>query len=138
MCIRDRPQSILSGFNIYRDGKLIEGNYPDNDYTDENVDLTNDVTYQVTAVHEEGESIFSNAVKVSLTGIANTVARDITIRGERGEIVVEGADGLNVTICTVDGRTIHSAVATDHRRVAVAPGLYIVRAGNATAKVIVK
>ncbi len=133
-----QPQSILSGFNIYRDGKLIEGNYPDNDYTDENVDLTNDVTYQVTAVHEEGESIFSNAVKVSLTGIANTVARDITIRGERGEIVVEGADGLNVTICTVDGRTIHSAVATDHRRVAVAPGLYIVRAGNATAKVIVK
>ena len=133
-----QPQSRLEGFNIYRDGKLIESDYPDNDYTDKDVDLANGVTYQVTAVHAEGESVFSNLVTVSLTGIDNTIAGDVTIRGEHEAIVVEGAQGANVAVYTVDGRMIYSGVAAEVQRIPAATGLYIVRAGAAAAKVLVK
>ena len=133
-----QPQSRLEGFNIYRDGKLIESDYPDNDYTDKDVDLANGVTYQVTAVHAEGESVFSNLVTVSLTGIDNTIAGDVTIRGEHEAIVVEGAQGANVAVYTVDGRMIYSGAAAEVQRIPAATGLYIVRAGAAAAKVLVK
>lgn len=133
-----QPQSRLEGFNIYRDGKLIESDYPDNDYTDKDVDLSNGVTYQVTAVHAEGESVFSNLVTVSLTGIDNTIAGDVTIRGEQEAIVVEGAQGVNVAVYTVDGRMIYSGVAAEIQRIPAAAGLYIVRAGATAAKVLVK
>lgn len=133
-----QPQSRLEGFNIYRDGKLIESDYPENEYTDENVDLNSTVTYQVTAVHREGESIFSNAVSVNYSGIDSAMPAGISIRGVEGAVLIEGAEGLDISLYTVDGRAVYSANATASVRIPVASGLYIVRAGAAAAKVLVK
>lgn len=133
-----QPQSRLEGFNIYRDGKLIESDYPENEYIDENVDLNSTVTYQVTAVHREGESIFSNAVSVNYSGIDSAMPAGISIRGVEGAVLIEGAEGLDISLYTVDGRAVYSANATASVRIPVASGLYIVRAGAAAAKVLVK
>ena len=66
----------LVGYNVYRDGKLLNTDEPfvENEYTD--TYGFNDVEhiYQVTVVYDEGETTYSNAIVISTTGITSVVA----------------------------------------------------------------
>lgn len=62
-----------------------------------------------------------------------------SVRGGCGMIAVEGHAGEIMSVATVDGVIVAAGTVTDDEfEVAVSPGIYLVRAGNDTAKVIVR
>lgn len=101
----------FKGYNIYRDGKLIASNVQETAYTDEAA--IGDHEYYVTAVWAEGESNPSNIVEIEVI----TSLKGIELAGEPAEIY------------SVDGRLIKGEAE---------PGVYILRQGEKTTKVIIK
>ena len=83
-------------------------------------------------------SNFSNIVERVFTGIneieaASNAKPEITVN--YGTIYVNGlADNAPVTILDINGRVVYSG--TEHRLNNLVPGLYIVKAGNHTAKAV--
>lgn len=55
--------------------------------------------------------------------------------GLQGEIVIAGAEGRDAAVYTASGNCI---AVTDKARVAVAPGIYIVKVGGKATKVVVR
>lgn len=126
-------------YNIYRDNKLI-ANVAGTNYTDAAPEGDKDYEYAVSAVFPQGES-GAAAVKVttgSSSGISGTGAAT-AVRGEAGCIVVEASAAVRCTVCDPAGRTVAAATLPAGRgTIAAAPGIYIVRAGNAVFRVVVK
>ena len=56
----------------------------------------------------------------------------------KGGISIEGFDGQQVRVYTVDGRQVNEFVANGQNTLGVAPGIYIVTVGKQAFKVIVK
>ena len=74
-------------------------------------------------------------------GVSDVAMPEFPIaRGMRGAIYVDDRAGEDVTICTTDGKVIPVAGRKHSYGMAVpcAPGLYVVRAGDRTAKVVVR
>lgn len=70
------------------------------------------------------------------SGVSNVIATADNVRAEAGQVVVEGYNG-RIDVFTVDGRLVASQNVNGNAAIALAKGLYIVRAGKAV-KVIVK
>ena len=87
----------------------------------------------MSAVYTKGES---RALSTATTGIGVTKAGGDVHVSFRDAIILEGASGRQVAICTVDGRTVFSGTGRDLMRIPVAPGIYIVRAGNTCVKIM--
>ncbi len=68
----------------------------------------------------------------------STVLGDSDLYVDNREIVVNNAEGAEVSVFTVDGKVVARANGNDSYRFAVNNGIYIVRVGNATAKVVVR
>ncbi len=74
----------------------------------------------------------------SFGGVADAALNQTTsVYGTAGAVVVNGYAGP-VEVYSVDGRLVKSVVADTDSEIALAKGLYVVRAGNNVAKVIVK
>ncbi|MGM9829065.1 MAG: DUF5018 domain-containing protein [Muribaculaceae bacterium] len=71
------------------------------------------------------------------TGVSAVETSDIRAFAANGNIVVNNPNAENVTVYTVAGAEVANTSATD-ASIAVAPGLYIVKAGNAAQKILVK
>lgn len=73
-------------------------------------------------------------------GIENTTSDDgINVSVNNGSITVTGAEGLPVSLVTIDGRKVYNTIATDDVTIpSVAQGIYIVKAGQKATKVMVK
>ena len=90
----------------------------------------------MTAVYDRGESRGSNEVRVATSGLDGTVMEGVGVYGARGAVVIRGAEGMKVTVAATDGKTVYVAVAaSDEMTIPVAPGVYVVKAGNTVAKV---
>ncbi len=129
----------ISGYNIYRDGKLVT----DTPVTDTRFVDTYEVAqapvYTVTALyHNRGESAFSNPATPELTGIDDAVMTNIRIYASAGCINVIGAEAAQITVYSIDGRTVSTLTATGHDAIAVAPGTYIVKVGTRVDKLTVR
>lgn len=72
------------------------------------------------------------------SGVSHAVASDggIRISAAAGSITVEADKACAVLVCTIDGKTVKAACGTSVK-VGVEPGLYIVKAGNRSQKVMV-
>jgi hypothetical protein len=68
----------------------------------------------------------------------STVLGDSDLYVQDREIVVNNAEGAAVAIFTIDGKMVAQESGSDSYRFAVNNGIYIVRVGNATAKVVVR
>lgn len=126
------------GYNVWRDGVLVnETPVTDTSYTDTAAD-DNAHTYHVTAIYDLGESTISNAAKVGeYSGVGAISTDGVKIYTANREIVVEGAMPADaVTVSTTDGIVIWNGHGD--ARIAAEGGIYIVRAGNHTCKVIVR
>lgn len=71
------------------------------------------------------------------SSVNDVEASGAAVRGAEGAIVVEGFAG-RVNVYTVDGRLAVSAQIDGEATIAVAAGLYVVRAGEKAVKVVVK
>ena len=126
------------GYNIYRDGKRInETPVTDAQYLDRGIGADGH-SYNVTAVYDCGESAPSAELYIKPSGIGD-ISYGIRIFTVDNNICVAGAEGLEVGIASVSGMTVaYVADAADFVKVAVEPGVYIVRIAGRTFKLIVK
>ena len=128
-------------YNVYRDGA-----YVDRVTTPAfNETISGERTYNVTALYSSlgGSHIESAGAKPvtvpDVGGIDRVNGHEIIISGAKGAINVLGAEGLRIFVVTIDGRVVSATTATgDACRIPAAPGVYVVRAGGASAKVLVK
>lgn len=133
------PRSLsLIGYNVYRnDVRLTDTPCAATSFVDTTPTLDGaSVRYAVTAVYDLGES---KAVVASsdLSGIDSVIGSDVAIYTTPGQVHVDNAWGLGVTVATVDGRLLYSTTADADLTVNAERGVYIVRAGSKVAKVVV-
>lgn len=145
-----------SGASVESGATLAEGSvvtlsatYPDDvDLTvtinGEDEDIEGDVVVEdgtctyTREITVDGDTDLSIVLKESGSGLAQTAGDDITVTAVDGTIVVTAADGTDVTVWTAAGAQTYAgdaAALAGHRFDA---GVYIVRAGGTTHKVIVK
>lgn len=111
----DAEPFTLLGYNVYRDGRrLNSAPVADTRFTDNTVGDAKEAVYYVTAVYNHGESVASNSLSLSLSGI---------------EQVVDPARSI-VAVYTLDGRRLGSLPES---------GICVVRySDGSTAKVNIK
>lgn len=83
------------------------------------------------------ESVIGFTTEPVTSGVDSVAAGEVAVYGADGAIVVDGFDG-EVAVYAADGRLVKSAAVDGHAEIAVAGGLYVVRAGEAVKKMIVK
>lgn len=123
----------VKGYRVYCGDKLV-GEVDGNTTT---FTAMENGDYHVTVVYDEGESELSNVDTVT-TGITDVGTRDYSVEAKDGTIVLNNAEGKLVSIYSVNGAKIYSAVATNHLSINVASGIYIVKVGGQTIRVAVK
>lgn len=127
----------ISGYNIYCDNNLL--NTADLVSEESYIDTPSTAgahKYYVSCVSNKGEeSRISNIVEVGSDGIETigTAAASIEVRGRS---IAALAPGQPIAIANVDGRIVCRAY--DSVVAPVAPGIYVVTAGQTTAKLIVR
>lgn len=93
--------------------------------------------FHVVVVYDKGESEASNEYVVAYSGIDSVVANaKVAVKDQT--IVLNGVEGVNVMFASTDGKVVYSGVGTDVVEVPVVAGVYLVKIGKATTKVIVK
>ena len=130
----------IKHYNIYRDGELLKSGVTETSYVDACGD-ENYVFNVTTVVEEDGkdiEGIFSNKWIASSTDIDDVTALG-GVYGDKGALVVKGHVGKQMAVYGTDGKFIRLVnVDSDNMRVTQDAGIYIVKIGNAIAKVVVK
>lgn len=123
---------VLMGYNVYCDGEGVSLVFKPE------ASVTQTGTYAVSAVYDLGESELSNTVAMT-TGVSGVdAAAGVSIAGGDGCITVSGAEGLALTVYTASGMQVAAVRAGATETISVAEGVYIVKAGSTTAKVIVR
>lgn len=133
--------SVLSGYNVYRNGVRLNGAVlSDTSYEDSAVVQGVLYLYNVTASYAgEGESAFSNTLRIDTSGVESFEADGINIRVADRRIVVKGAEGRNVAIVSTSGETIFAQQACGSEvSVDVQCGVYAVRVDGCVVKLIVR
>lgn len=128
------------GYNIYRDGtKINAGIVEENEYIDSDPKSASEgpSLYNVTAIFDKGESCLSNDALVDYSSVEGIAGDLMRINVTEGAIEVLYA-GCEVTVCDINGIVIFNGEAGDYVRVAVQPGIYMVKAGNRVLKAIVR
>lgn len=90
-----------------------------------------------TVTVDGSESVIGFTTEPVTSGVDGVAAGEVAVYGADGAIVVDGFDG-EVAVYAADGQLVKSAAVDGHAEIAVAGGLYVVRAGEAVKKVIVK
>jgi hypothetical protein len=100
------------GYNIYRDGEVIEELWPDNTYTDtEGLQAGNVYCYEVTAMYSIcGESAPSNEACAGFVGIPELDAgvANLYPNPARDQITIEAADMTRLHIVNYVGQVVYS------------------------------
>ena len=128
------------GYNIYRDGEKINSDVvEDNEFIDANPKSTTEGThlYNVTAIYDKGESCLSNDAIVDLSAVEGIAGDLMRVKVGKGSVEILYAGG-DVTICDINGMVVFSQEVGDYARVALQPGIYMVKGGNRVVKAIVR
>lgn len=100
-------------------------------------------TYDLVAivtVYNEAAQVYSVEFTESTgtSGVAEVGSEDAAISTNANGVVVRANEAVAVSIFNAAGQVVKSEVADGETTIAVPAGFYIVRAGNAVAKVVVK
>lgn len=107
---------------------------------DRMVDLTSqDYTFYSDATETANDSRFTLRFEIGdLTSIKSIGNTKITVLGSNGHIIVNGAEGMNITVFSADGRNLFNGIQKgETMNVEVPAGVYIVKVGNMAYKTIV-
>lgn len=144
--ITENDEAPLLGYHVYeRNVGRVNGEALADDVLEHTVynkartaeDEENLRYFYATAIYKDGESAPSNLSGIS-TEVKNILASGAVIAPVSNGILVNGHDGDIAEVYTLDGRKVASMRCTEHTIISVASGVYVVRAGNDTAKVMVK
>ena len=128
----------IAGYDVYRDGvKLNTALLTAPAFTDATAG-NGAHTYHVVVNYNRGLSAASNAADVATSGIGSVFAdgNGLAIKVEKHCIMVTGAKATDhVTVNAADGRVLYAA--DGDATVTLPAGIYVVTAGNLTAKVVV-
>ncbi len=128
----------IIGYNVYRDGKLLKKlDSKTTSYTDANVG-DGYHTYNVIVSYATGDSGLSNTASVGTVGIDTADNGLVGVAAGKGCIKVNGANGAAVKVCTAAGATAFQGNVRGNATIALKSGLYLVKVGNTTSKVVVK
>lgn len=127
----------ITGYNIYRDEELIATVDKDNQtYTDSGLD-TGTYTYIVAPRFDigEGKPAFVQ-VATNPTGIDMVNASSLTVL--KDGVRVNDCAGEMVVVVAADGKVIFQETVNGSRLISLTPGVYVVRLGNKSEKVIIR
>lgn len=137
----DVPSDLaIVGYNIYRDGvKLNAEPVEEANYTDATA-TEGEHLYAVTVVYDKGESKISNVFTITVASGINDIAAGKASKISVGNntITVANAEGQGVAVYTADGKTVYNAAGKALTSIHVEKGMYIVRVGKETMKVVVR
>ncbi len=129
----------IMGYNVYRNGVKINDEPVEDTMFHDTVAPGGSNSYVVTAVYDKGESHGSNEVSVECSGIVDEYVSGVAIKAVDKTITVSGAEGSLVAVVSVDGKVLDKAVAGSvYTFTAELPGVYIVKAADKTAKVVIR
>lgn len=125
-------------YNIYRDTEPLSGtNGAEIRFTDTPAD-ENFHSYHVTAMYPHGESAPSNEVRITSTALQAIAAGEAAVYGRPGQLWGANVQGKRLTVTRADGTTAYSTgYASDGLICPLTPGIYMVKAGDNTYKVLV-
>ena len=129
----------IMGYNVYRNGVKINDEPVEDTMFHDTAAPGGSNSYVVTAVYDKGESHGSNEVSVECSGIVDEYVSGVAIKAVDKTITVSGAEGSLVAVVSVDGKVLDKAVAASvYTFTAELPGVYIVKAADKTAKVVIR
>ncbi|MDE6637619.1 MAG: choice-of-anchor J domain-containing protein [Muribaculaceae bacterium] len=132
----------ITGYNVYCDGNCVnESPINETSYTHiPNIASQSTLNYNVACLFNHGESKPSETAQVTMTpsAVSEIAASDITVIGRKGMILIKGAEGKDVSISDSFGRIVYENVPDGEVTISVAAGIYLIKAGNNTSKVIVR
>jgi hypothetical protein len=106
----------LLGYNVYRDGDVIDQNVIETTYTDTDLTAGNTYTYYVTAVYDEGESGPSNEVSIEIpVGINEIHEKSFTMypNPANGILYINSdSELISVKMINYTGQTVFNTVAS--------------------------
>ncbi|MCM1369984.1 MAG: DUF6383 domain-containing protein [Candidatus Amulumruptor caecigallinarius] len=100
-----------------------------------------DTRYAVSAVYAgRGESKACEPIVLNVNGAGVDAPEmsGITVRGVRNAVVIDNAVGMRAFVCDMQGRLVASPLCGAREVIGVAPGVYVVKAGNKAVKIIVR
>ena len=132
-----------AGYNIYRNGiKINTSAITGTTYTDATPDRNINNIYTVTTMFGNKESGASNAWTLERHQGVNTIGAgngDVAVTVQNRVIMIDGLTSGTAMVASVDGRQTVVRCAMPHIEVRVnAPGVYVVKAGGKSLKVLVK
>ena len=132
------PVTLL-GYNVYRDNELIASNVSATSFND-NITEGKGYTYNVTAIWNQGESIFSNPAAINGGGAGVDVidGNMISIRSMKGMVEITGAEGNKIDICNLSGIRVAESADGSQTQFYLNEGIYIIRIGDKVFKIRVK
>lgn len=132
----------LLGYNIFRNGAKVNTELVTSLSATDVPSVSGTYAYQVSAVYNNGESRASGPVMVEFdteSGVCSPASTAPKVAGGKGEIVISGANGADVTVIAPSGCTLFSApVAAADARISLPAGIYIVKLHGTATKVLVR
>lgn len=124
----------LVGYNVYRNDECLTSEpIMEQEYTDTPAEGSK-YRYAVTVVYDKGESAYSNVVNINLVGVEDINADGVNVVASKGKVTITGAEGRQIRIFTIDGKTVTSFTATDSDEVYLTPAVYIVQVDDKAVK----
>ena len=133
------PEDLfLVNYNVYRNGGKI-ATVPTPGYIDIDPKKGEDNVYAISVMYNAGESNLSNTVTVFVSsGTGWNEISDVKVYSIDNNIIVHGAEGLNVRVTDLGGIVIYNREGKDYNKIPLSAGAYIVQVADKTVKVIVK
>lgn len=131
---------VIMGYNVYCNGNLATASpITETSYKYMSDVAASNLSFNVTVVYDEGESLKSNTVTFT-SGLRDVKELGAKIYGKTQYIKVENVAGRTVSVYAADGKLVSSVKATENEVVIPADrGIYVVKVDNtAVSKVQVK
>lgn len=133
--VYEAPIETPLGYNIYRnEEKLNDTPVTELSFVDPAPSRSGGDTYRVTALYRIEESEPCDKT-VMIPSSVDNLTSEIHVYGGNGGIVIEGAEGLTVTVTDASGIVLFNGIAGVRERVSADAGVYVVNVAGKTFKI---